>query len=237
MADNDNRNDAELQEGDELVRTTIVGGQPRKRPTIRMSIRVGLERVLYRASLDRAFRKALLKDRERAMQEAGMELSAGEAAVLASVERAALSTMIDNVRPEVRKDRRFVKAVAATFVTLATGTTEIGCGHETASAGGAQPDVDYLQDVPAQVEQDVQEPFPDPGISSDFNVVEDVDLKFDTGGMDPGDPGMVTEDVGPAVVGGIMPDDVQEGVEVEVTSPTDWGHSGDVVKDSDKSGK
>ena len=104
MGKNDDRNDAELQEGDGLVRTTIVGGQPRKRPTIRMSIRVGLERVLYLASRDKGFRKALLNDREKALENAGLELSAGESAVLASVDGRALETMVNNVRPEARKE-------------------------------------------------------------------------------------------------------------------------------------
>ena len=247
MRKNRDRNNAELQEGDGLVRTTVVGGQPRKRPTIRMSIRVGLERVLYRASVDRAFRKALLKDREGALKAAGMELSSGEAAVLASVDRDALATLIDNVRPEARKDHRFVKAVAATFVTLATGTTacDIDSDNEptrgittevkepypdmgvTTEVKEPYPDMGVTTDVSIDfsagdsgIVEDVPEPFPDPGISSDFPVIDDtpaVDLD-------------VSETSGSY---GIQPD----AVEVDVAQPMEDGSSADVIEKPAPPGK
>ena len=241
MGRKSDRNDAELQEGDGLVRTTVVGGQPRKRPTIRMSIRVGLERVLYRAAVDKGFRKALLKDRDGALRAAGMELSAGETAVLSSVDRDALATLIDNVRPEARKDHRFVKAVAATFVTLATGTTACDMNTDTVQAGiptDVPPQTDLNMDYGAIA-----------GIQPDFGPSTDVDVDFgpvkgivpdDVPAMDldvsePGgthgilpDDTFVTEDVGPPPVGGIMPDVV----EAEVAQPMEGGSSADVIAKS-----
>ena len=126
----DRRNDIDVTEGEELVRTTIVGGQPRQVPKVRVSIRVGLERVLYRAAVDARFREALLAERGKALDAAGLVLSDNEAAILGVVSREALESMIRNVRPHVSRERRFMKAVAATFVTLATGTA--GCEGGTA---------------------------------------------------------------------------------------------------------
>ena len=256
MGTRDDRNEAELQEGDGLVRTTVVGGQPRKRPTIRMSIRVGLERVLYRAAVDRAFREAFLKDREGALQAAGMELSAGESAVLSSVDGDALATMIDNVKPEDRREHRFVKAVAATFVTLATGTAS--CNVWESQSAGIQPDDMVGVDVTepgadhGNVEVDVSEPYPDEGISSKDALV-DIDAMVTQGiqpdhgyldtlaepvisaGIPPDEDVFVEADVdhGTPAGGGIQPgEDVPEGeeVEVEVTNPFDGGSAADSGK-------
>jgi len=244
MGQNDDRNDAELHEGDELVRTTIVGGQPRKRPTIRMSIRVGLERVLYLASRDKGFRAALLADRAKALESAGLELSAGETAVLASVDGGALETMVNNVRPESRKDHRFVKAVAATFVTLATGTT--GC--ETTEG---DVDVDPIRGITTEVvDLDASPEFSagvDPGVLTDVSHdmpaaggtfpddVPSIDLDVTEPGGNHGIlPDVYVETSVPEVGSyGITPDeDVPpgEGVEVEVANPFDGGSAADSGK-------
>jgi len=240
MSKRDPGDSAELNEDDGLVRTTIVGGQPRKRPTIRMSIKVGLERVLYRAAADKAFCKALLRDRRKALENAGMELSAGEAAVLDSVGREGLRTMIRNVRPETRKDHRFMKAVAATFVTLATGTT--AC---EATDGGS----DAIPDGDTDVMEEVGVPI-DVGILADEVDITEQDIGPVVGGIMPEDvPGVdldVTEpgadhgtkDDGPHMAadvshdmpaaGGVMPDIPKgEGVEVDVGNPFDGGSSAD----------
>lgn len=215
MADPRDGRDVELREGDGLVRTTIVGGQPRKKPALRMTIKVGLERLLYLASIDPRFRAALLDDRDRALADAGLALSESEAAVLACVDRDALATLIEHVRPEVRPDRRFMKAVAATFLTLATGTAQVGCpqAHSAGISPDDFPDLQPDRDVPADVRVDAEDA-PSRGITPDAS---------DTWDLDPADPApelggdaeapdeSVTLDADAPVVGGILPDvpDVQ----------------------------
>ncbi len=231
----------ELREGEGLVRTTIVGGQPRKRPSLRMSVKVGLERVLYLAATDRDFRTALLANRAVALRAAGLALSEGEAAVLDAVGPDSLAAMIDAVQPRSRPQRPFLKSVAATFLTLATGTASVGCPNMV--SGGIEPDRDVRQDPGAEVdiapdddptrgiETDVPPPV-DVGIDPDIpdespfiDAVEDagsmdadVGEIYPDGGTQPdvqefdAPPGDVMMDADAPVVGGILPDDPGAGM-------------------------
>lgn len=217
------KTDVELREGEGLVRTTIVGGQPRKRPAMRMKVRVGLERVLYRAALDRHFREALLADRPAALASAGFELDPSEHAVLASVDRDSLAAMIAQVDPAGRKDRRFMRAVAATFVTLASGTAmlvEEGC--ELSASTGIQPD-DVTEIETAADDQ------PTRGILADEGFVDP--------GLDPAppfDPGIVLDVPENIAPGGILPEDFFTSEEVSVDAEVtafDGGIQPDVPSD------
>ena len=112
--------------------------------TVRVAVSVGLERVLYLAASVPSFRKAILQDREAALDKAGLSLSNGEAEVLAAVDRDTLASMIDAVAPRSRPQRPFLRSVAMTFITLATSTAEVGC--EPSGVNGIQPDWDADRD-------------------------------------------------------------------------------------------
>lgn len=205
MKDPQDREGVELTEGEGLVRTTIVGGQPRKRPAIRMTVKVGLERVLYLAATDRAFRTAVLVNRTAALKAAGLSLSDGEAAILDAVGADALDAMIDAVAPRSRPQRPFLRSVAATFLTLATGTAQVGC--EPPVSTGIEPDLDvYMQpDAGIDPNVDVPEVYPDAGTDPGFET--NVPEVYPDAGIDPeiGDDNPFTTDELP-LPAGILPD-------------------------------
>jgi hypothetical protein len=240
MASKRDGSDIELGEAEGLVRTTIVGGQPRKKSTFRMTVTVGLERLLYFASLNTRFRAALAADRNTAMKAAGLKLSDGEASVLASIDADTLDTMITAVRPQSRPLRPFLRSVAATFVTLATGSAQVGC--EMPVATGIGPDQDFgndpgtTQDVGLLPDQD-----PVRGMSIDaeedvWNPSDVLDLDVDAGpnfdvGSDPGvefDAEFIPGDTG------IKPDIPESlDIEIETDAPVVTGIGPDVPDASD----
>ena len=117
-----------------------MGDAPRPRAVARVFVQVGLERVLYLAATDQSFRELLLAVRDAALLEAGLVLTGGEADVLAAVDRDTIATMIGAVQPQVRPQRPFLKAVAASCVLLATGAAMVECAG-CDSAGIRPPDV------------------------------------------------------------------------------------------------
>lgn len=223
MKESGEKEGVELREGEGLVRTTIVGGQPRKRPALRMTVKVGLERVLYLAATDRDFRTALLVERDAALRAAGLSLSDGEQAILAAVDGDALAAMIDAVKPRERPQRPFLKSVAATFLTLATGTAQLGCPAPVAT--GIEPDRDFGWDPGAEPDIPVVTPDlgSDPGGGSDAAVDA---LGGDTGADVPGDTPVVTDDT--PMVKGILADVPAMDVDVEEIYP-DGGTQPDVL--------
>jgi len=107
-------------------------------PVPRARTRAGIERVLYRAAGDPAFRAALLADRRRAVAGAGLALDPGELAVLDTVPAATLAASIDALQPAREERRSFMKAVAALSATT-VGVIELaGCHEETST--GVRPD-------------------------------------------------------------------------------------------------
>ena len=195
------RQDIEVEDGSEFTARTIVGGRPMARRMMRMNIHAGIEKALYKAAVDPGFRRALLEDRIEAVQRGGIALTDAEEAILGSVPRERIQLMIDRIRPEKHGKRKFMKAVAAAVVTLATGTAGVACEdrdrHDDADAG----------DVPGDVPGDVLD-------------VEAGDVPVDTSYMDPtGDvadwPDAVEVDVPFDGVEGIMPDAPEDPVEDE----------------------
>ncbi|MCP4679742.1 MAG: hypothetical protein GY854_30480 [Deltaproteobacteria bacterium] len=111
--------------------TTIVGGQPeRKRRKGRQTIPVGLEQVLYTAATDKRFCEELLGDREKAARLGKFSLTASELAVLKTAPTSQLKHMIEHIDTSDTnlKRRGFLRAVAATVVTLAASSGVEGCG-------------------------------------------------------------------------------------------------------------
>lgn len=109
-----------------------------RRPLRSARTRAGIERVLYRAAGDPAFRAALLADRRRAVAGAGLTLGPAELAVLDTVPASSLAASIDAMDPAREGRRSFMKAVAALSATT-VGVIELaGCHEETST--GVRPD-------------------------------------------------------------------------------------------------
>jgi hypothetical protein len=118
---------------------TIVGGQPPKVvPKNEVEVPIGLSKLLYLAARDEALKKALLDDRPGTVKRLGVRLRPSEASMLQLVSRDRLEEMIDRIRPENPRKRRFMGIVAAAATSLAAGTVDIGCGCES---GGIGPDI------------------------------------------------------------------------------------------------
>ena len=104
----------EVEEGQEVVRRTIVGGRPRARMKRKVSIPIGIEKVLVRAAGDEAFRSALFEDREQALGSSGYTLLDSERGILRSVPDTALARPIRDLFP--RLSRRGVLVIASDFL-------------------------------------------------------------------------------------------------------------------------
>jgi len=119
---------------------SIVGGQPGSgRSREQAVVTVGVERILYDAATDGAFRAALLADRQGALTERNIALKPSEEAVLATVPDATLESMIDAIQVPDHRRRKFIKAVAAVSAGSAGAVLLEGC---LAVDTGARPDFD-----------------------------------------------------------------------------------------------
>ena len=139
---------------------TIVGGQPQRRLVggsigkrekfaQKVSVPVGLEKVLYLAARDPELREKLLSDRTGTIAALGVELRSSERAMLEAAPRAALEAMIGRIDASNPRKRRFMTLVAAAATTLAAGTAAMSCdGQDAVMAGGAN-DVDTDTDADA----------------------------------------------------------------------------------------
>lgn len=129
---------------DSGIGTTIVGGQPptRRRPV--RNVPVGVERVLFDAAGDSAFRAALLEDRKRAIAQRGLELIDSERAMLMAIPAAQLQATINSldVSPTNIERRSFLGAVALSTMGVAVGVA--GCGDD--DSAGIRPDDVGLED-------------------------------------------------------------------------------------------
>lgn len=123
---------------------TIVGGQPPRRQRRKRSLQgvpVGVERVLYMAASDAAFRSALEQDRDTALADPSLQLRPSELAMLRAISAEQLSAAIASVdvRPQNVERRQFLRAVAVSTLTLAAGgavSGAAGCGDEASPPDG-----------------------------------------------------------------------------------------------------
>jgi hypothetical protein len=83
-----------------------------------------IERIIVAAARDDAFREKLLADREAALAEMGVQLSAGEQALLASVSSEQLAGIIDSAASQSKSRRRFL--IGAAVATGATAAAILG---------------------------------------------------------------------------------------------------------------
>ena len=66
---------------------TIVGGRPPEKDRVLRGLPTGIQKLLVAASLQETFKQTLLADPPSAARDAGCELSATEAAILAAIPR------------------------------------------------------------------------------------------------------------------------------------------------------
>jgi len=165
---------------------TIVGGQPPKRRHRyggKVSVPVGLEKLLYLAADDPSFRRRLLDDWRAAAGGMGIRMRPSELAILETADRDMLARMIDGIVPSNPRRRKFMGLVAAAVTSLAAGTA--GCS--------------------GCVESDTPLNYADAGVGPDGDV--DADTDSDDGGMDGGDTDTVdTDDPGTGADAGVNPD-------------------------------
>jgi hypothetical protein len=221
-------NDAfEVEEGQEVVRRTIVGGRPRARRKRKIAIPIGIEKLLARAAGDKAFKRALLANRYVAVEAQGFSLVDSERAILESVSDAVLGTLIGRIDLKRHAKRRFMKGVAtAAFATVAM-TTGVACENSTIVGStdtvGEQVDTsEVMSSVGSDVQPDVPEIFPDAGVDIQPDVPPNAGVSPDvvdvqeweiSAGVDIGEPEpmpevtevMEIDGEGPQV-GGITPE-------------------------------
>ena len=126
----------------------LVGGSIGKRERFaqKVSVPVGLEKVLYLAARDSDLRARLLADRAGTIAALGVALRPSERAMLEAAPRAGLDAMIDRIDVSNPRKRRFMNLVAAAATSLAAGTALVGCSTES---GGIRDDVDTDADAGA----------------------------------------------------------------------------------------
>ena len=123
------------------VERPLVGGSVGRRARFaqKVSVPVGLEKVLYLAARDPDLRERLLADRAGTISELGVALRPSERAMLEAAPRAALEAMIGRIDASNPRKRKFMGLVAAAATSLAAGTAGMSC---VSSCGGVGPDVD-----------------------------------------------------------------------------------------------
>ncbi len=115
--------DHEDREENQSPRTTIVGGRPPEGRKDAPPVPTGMQKLLRLAAEDPSFRKLFVERRGQVADAAGVDLSASERAILASVPVRQLEAMIDRM-PGVSGDRRgFLRQTAASAVILLGGAT------------------------------------------------------------------------------------------------------------------
>jgi len=99
-----------------------------------------VEKVLYMAATDDAFRQALMEDRARAVEQHGVSLRDSEMALLAAVPDQQLQVAIDGMdtSPHNVQRRTFMRVVAASAATVAAADV-LGCSDDGV-ATGIRPD-------------------------------------------------------------------------------------------------
>jgi hypothetical protein len=147
-----------------------------------ISVPVGLEQLLFTAASDPEFRAELIRDRVAAAERRGLDLTPSERSVLAIAPDDQLEAMIDRIDTSERslKRHKFMRAVAATAVTLAAGTglAAGGCSGDKQEPQTDAPfkgqvdtaQVDTPQADTAKIEIEQPEPAPTRGIRPEVDL-------------------------------------------------------------------
>ena len=158
----------EIEEGREIVGRTIVGGRPRARLKRKVSIPIGIEKVLVRAAGDEAFHRALFADREQALSNAGYDLLGSERSILRSVPDAALASMVANIDLKAHTKRRFARGVAKVAFATAAMTAMVTAGAACTGAEPDEPSQDAAEETVDAASIEVEETMTSRGILPDI---------------------------------------------------------------------
>ena len=131
----------------EAVRTTIVGGRPTGSGRGIGTIPRDVEVLLKKAAVDAEFRQLLCDERVRAAEAIGLELDAAEGAMLKSIPRVQLETIIAQTRVPVEQRRVFLGRLAAPMLAL-LGVAVTGCAR--IGSAGIRPLAPGTNEPPAQ---------------------------------------------------------------------------------------
>jgi hypothetical protein len=134
------RKEFELEEGQEVVRKTIVGGRPAARRKHKVKVPIGIEKVLVRAAADSEFRDRLFGERQATLDSLSSELSPTELKVLTTIPEATLQGMINSIDLQRHGKRRFMKGVVAATLIATAATGVLGCEVFEVQTKGISPD-------------------------------------------------------------------------------------------------
>ena len=121
------------------VRTTIVGSRPPGPDKAVGDIPRGIEVLVKKASVDRAFRAKLLAERASAAGDIGLELTGAEAAMLKAIPQAQLTAIINRTQVAPESLGAFLGKAAAAML-LALGLSVSGCDDPERNTAGDRPD-------------------------------------------------------------------------------------------------
>ena len=159
----------------------IKGSHGLKGRRLEMEIPVSLELVLIRASEDADFKAALLVDPGDALEAHGIEMKPSETAMLLSMSRGVLETMIDRFQPSSHGRSRFARRVA-TAVAGSLLVSVVSCGEADSSSdaiidavGGTMPDIPRDVPIDPEVEEVVDDVLDEADSSDMMDVEDDVD--------------------------------------------------------------
>jgi hypothetical protein len=142
--------DFEVEEGNEIVGRTIVGGRPASHRKRKLRVPIGIEKVLVRAAVDEDFRKQLLEDRDGALADLGDELTPTERTVLSTIPNESLLQMVTNIDIGRHGKKRFMRGVVNAVLMTSAASAALSCGVMDSQTMGCT-DYDAPNDI--QVEE------------------------------------------------------------------------------------
>lgn len=178
---------------------------------LQMEIPISMELVLLRAARQETFCSALLDDPEGTLEEHGIEMRPSERAMLLSMSRGVLETMIGRFRTTGPGRSRFAKKVATAAASTLV-VTAISCGEASSdedtridAVEGVMPDMPVDLDIDPDIDLDILDVSPEgagPDMPPDVDIededVEDEDVYLEV--PDIGEEGALPD----------MPDEVEE---------------------------
>ncbi len=135
---------------------TIVGGRPPGSGRGRADIPRGIEVLVKKASVDRAFRQVLLEKRAEAAREIDLALSSAEVATLNAIPRSQIDQIIEKTTVPDEHRRIFLGKIAAAMLAV----LGIGLSGDDSALGltpvrGVRPDDDRPPPVPRGIRPDL----------------------------------------------------------------------------------
>lgn len=189
--------DFEVEEGQEIVGRTIVGGRPAAHRKRKLRVPIGIEKVLVRAAVDDEFRGKLLSDRAQALAGLGNDLTPTERTVLSTIPNDSLIQMVQNIDLKRHGKKRFMRGVVNAVLVTSAASAALSCSMMESQSMGCT-DYDSLNDIRVQ-ELETTDVASRGARPDDVTDVEDV-LKPDTDEPD------VIEFTDLPAPGGILPD-------------------------------